>query len=100
MKWTLITTADNTAWAEHWCDEFLSGALLCPSQLHQGKMDCGVRMLHINTTQEQPVSCSNTLGDKRLLLPDNQINQGALGNRKIIVLGSKSYVDKSGKITR
>lgn len=44
------------------------------------------------------MSCSSTLGDKRLLLPDNQINQGALGNKKIIVLGSKSYVDKSGKI--
>lgn len=39
-----------------------------------------------------------TSGDKILLLPANQINQDALGNKKVIVLGSKSYVDKSGKI--
>lgn len=61
------------------CHELLSGA----SQLHlQGKIDWSVCILHINTMQEQPVSCSNTSGEKRLLLPDNQINQDALGNKR------------------
>lgn len=65
------------------CDEFLSGALLCPSQLHlQGKIDWCVHILPINTMQEQSVSCSKTSGDKRLLLPDSQINKDALGNKR------------------
>lgn len=76
-------TAGDVVRGEHVCDEFPSGSLLCPSWLHlQGKIDWCVCILHINTMKEQPVSRSVPQEIKILLLPANQINQDALGNKK------------------